>query len=39
MVHVATTNNYADLAMKTITNKPKRVHLVGGLLMDVYNQR
>ena len=37
--HVATTDNYANLATKTITNKPKRVHLVGGLLMDVYDQR
>ena len=37
--HVATSDNYADLATKTITNKLKRKHLVGGLLMDVYDQR
>ena len=29
--HVATSDNYADLATKTITNIPKRKHLVGGL--------
>ena len=37
--HVVTADNYADLAMKTITNKPKRKHLVGGLLMDVYDHQ
>ena len=37
--HVTTSDNYADLAMKTITNKLKRMHLVSGLLMDVYDQR
>ena len=37
--HVATSDNYADLAMETITNRPKRRHLVGGLLMDVYDHQ
>ena len=37
--HITTLDNYADLATKTITNKPKRMHLVSGLLMDVYDQR
>ena len=37
--HIATSDNYADLATKMITNKSKRMHLVSGLLMDVYDQR
>ena len=37
--HINTIDNYADLATKMITNKSKRMHLVGGLLMDVYGQR
>ena len=36
--HVTTSDNFADLAMKMITNKLKRRHLVCGLLMDVYDQ-
>ena len=37
--HIATSDNYEDLATKTITNKPMRMHLVSGLLMNVYDQR
>ena len=37
--HIATSDNYADLATKTIMNKLKRMHLVSGLLMDGYDQR
>ena len=37
--HITMSDNYAYLAMKTITNKPKRRHLVSGLILDVYDQR
>ena len=37
--HITTSDNYTDLATKTIANKPKRMHLLSGLLMDVHDQR